>query len=434
MLILPIIIMMAQAVPESYYNHIFGTGQSLCVGATSTPTSIAYGRNIGLVNNLNASTGTGAFTPLVANTLERPGITIAANMAYFSGGPVNGWRIEHTSGCQGATDYNGLKKGNTPYTNAITAVSTSITNAGANSYKVLAIYNVHGEYDFANRETAATYQGYVEEWLNDFNGDIKPLTGQTEDLKFFQTQMHSWGQYARTTPTTTSSGYDITPSVPIGQLDASRGSLAERIILACPKYQFPYSDDLHLTTFGYQRLGIIMGWVMDQVLRLGQRFRPVSMRAVTMPTTSTIRARFWVPYNTGIEFDTTAVSEPSGTYRGFTFVDTGGSGTTITGASISGDTITFTLSGVPTGTNPRLAYAYITSGTGSGPTTGPRGNLRSSQGVTGIYYNGSAWTTQTEYHWGVTEMQQVGWTDPTDIPGTKTSTLRGRFTAGAVLQ
>lgn len=394
------------------YIGIVHLGQSLCLGQLGTPTlsTTQPFTNQTLANNINGTVGTGALTALIEGTQESPASSAANNATWLS--PAQSWRFISTKHCFGGTAYSGLKKGGTgtAYVRSMDAVNTSKANATAQgkTYKTLVLINTHGEADYVNGANAATYQGYLQQWYDDYNGDIKAATGQSENVVMLVSQMASWPNYAPayTTPTTGCSGYDCTPSTTIGQLYASR-SYHGKIFLAGPKYQFTYSDGTHLTNSGYRQLGGLLGYVLNQVVRLGVDWHPVSPRSITMAGT-TITAKFFVPSGT-LVFDTTAVSEPSGTYRGFKFVQTGGSTINITNASISGDTITFTLSGTPDGTNPRLAYAYSApTGSNGGPTTGPRGNLRDSVGFQTL-------SDGTQYHWGVTFIEGIPFSDPNHL-------------------
>jgi hypothetical protein len=119
--------------------------------------------------------------------------------------------------------------------------------------------------------------------------------------------------------------------------------------------------------------------VYRRVILEGQAWEPVRPKTVTRAG-AVVTVTMHVPAPP-LVLDTTLVTEPG--KFGFEWADDGPTTPTIASVALSGDdTVVVTLSAAPTAAHPRLRYAYTgTGGALAGPTTGPRGNLRDSDGT-----------------------------------------------------
>jgi hypothetical protein len=151
-----------------------------------------------------------------------------------------------------------------------------------------------------------------------------------------------------------------------------------KTILVGPKYFLPYAlpGGLHLNNRGYRWLGEYYGKVYRKVVVEAAPWTPLKPRTIVL-VGAIITASFDVPVPP-LVLDTNLVSDP-GNY-GFEYVDESDSPPSIAHVEIIDDTtVRITLSSVPSGSNPRLRYAYTAiPGNPGGPTTGPRGNLHDS--------------------------------------------------------
>jgi len=194
----------------------------------------------------------------------------------------------------------------------------------------------------------------------------------------FVSQLSTWwlgtSDTTRTTPTTSGGAQ----GVPFGQLQAAREN-AGKIYLVGPKYALEAFGGLpHLLESSYQKINEQMGHAMAVVLQ-GGYWTGVQPRTISI-SGATITARYWVQ-SEPLVIDTSLVSN-RGVGKGFEYWDDSGAPPAITGVAVSGDTVTITLAGVPTGNNKRLRYAYTEEGL---PTAGlgARGNLRDSDPAVG---------------------------------------------------
>jgi hypothetical protein len=270
--------------------------------------------------------------------------------------------------------YSGLKKGTLAFATGIAQVTAGMRVAKAlgKSYVVRAVTTVHGESDHTNGNGA--YERDLAQWQADYEKDVRAITGQSEPIPMFQTQMSSWTHYGQPTS-----------SIPQAQLAAHLAS-AGKIVLVGPKYHLEYAaDGVHLTNEGYRHMGEDYAKVYRHVILEGRSWEPVRPLSVTRagqasgaPTGGkTITVKFHVPVPP-LVLDETTVKNP-GDY-GFELDPA--AGVAIAKVAIaSPDEVAITLtSEPPPGSAPlRLRYAFTGhAGAAAGPTTGPRGNLRDS--------------------------------------------------------
>lgn len=223
-----------------------------------------------------------------------------------------------------------------------------------------AVTTVHGESDHVEKNLR--YERDLVTWQADYERDVRAITGQTDPVPLFETQMSSWNHYGAAESV-----------IPLAQL-AAHVAAPGKVILVGPKYHLPYaSDGVHLSSEGYRHMGEDYAKAYHRVVVEGRTWEPLRPKTITH-TGAVVTVTFHVP-TPPLVFDTTRVSDP-GDY-GFRIVDD--RKTRITQVVLSGpDTVTITLSGEPSGAA-RLQYASIgVPNTPAGPRTGPRGNLRDS--------------------------------------------------------
>ncbi|QQS22703.1 fibronectin type III domain-containing protein [bacterium] len=357
-----------------YLNHILSTGQSLSTGTNGAPALSTTQPYSNLM--LNGA----SLVNLVESGVETMSSALANTLTSLS--PGGNYQSVVTRHGVGGTAYSGLKKGTGPYSTGMTQV-TNVKNAATalgRVARVVGVTTIHGESDHLAGNSAA-YESYLVQWQNDYETDVKAITGQSGDIPLFTDQMSSH------------TGYNAaTSGIPIAQLSASENN-PDEIILVGPKYFLNYSDSAHLTAASYRWLGEYYGKVMKKVLIDHQDWRPLSPDSIVR-TGNVILANFHVPGGE-LAFDTTIVSAKAN--YGFEYYDSTSSATISSVEILDGDTVKITLSGTPTGSNQRLRYAYTgTPGSQPGASVAgsARGNLRDTDSTPSLHGN-------TLYNWAV---------------------------------
>jgi len=339
---------------QSYgLNHILGTGQSLALGTYGSPVlseTQPYNNKMFSVP-CNPLTLT-SLNDLIEDTQE----SMSSGLSNFvtSLAPTHDALVSVSA--LGGTDYNGLKKGTTAYDDAIDQVTAGLARAGELevTYGVTAITVVHGEADGQLDPPTPNYDDMVTEWQADYQADIQAITGQTETIPLFHTQMSA-----------------LTDSdIPLAQLRAHI-SAPGRVILVGPKYHFPNVDGSHLTNHGYRQLGEYHAKVYHKVIVLGEVWQPLRPRNVSIAG-AVITIQFYVP-EPPLVLDTDLV-DPATNYG---FIWDGG-GEAITSVDIvSDDTVTITLDGTPAAPG-QIKYAQQPAATNAG-------NLRDSDATESLH-------------------------------------------------
>ena len=375
----------SQVTEIDYINQILSTGQSLSVGVASTPalTTTQPYSNLMLSGGNGGIGSGGSFIPLVEASVE----TISSSMANTITANDTGNDFDVAVSLHGVSGYtySQLKKGTSPYNTGMTQVTNAKSAAitlGRTS-RVIGVTTIHGETDNYNGVSGATYQGYLEEWQNDYDTDVKAITGQSNEVIMFLDQMSSFmSSYAN----------DATSEIPIYQLYAAEENPNE-IVLVAPKYFFNYSDRHHLTGASSRWLGEYYGKVIKKVVIDHETWRPLSPDSA-IRSGNIIDVNFHVPAGI-LAFDTTLVS--ARTNYGFEYYDSTASATISSVEILDDDTVRITLSGIPTGSNQRIRYAYTGipgTSTGAQNAGSAAGNLRDTDPYTSLYGN-------TLYNWAV---------------------------------
>lgn len=351
-------------------HHLLIGGQSLSTGSGSPVVSIEQP-----YMNVSFNTGVRAgavdltsFIPLIETWNGAEGETIASGAANLVaeqelalGRPH---RILASAHGVGGQPYVALKKGTGPYAVGMAQVTAGAALAAmlGEAYSVRAVAIVHGESDHLAGNLA--YADDLLAWQNDYETDIRALTGQTAPVPMFYCQMSSWTMLA-----------GPTSRIPHEQLAAS-DARPDRMFVVGPKYFLPYVDGVHLSGDGERWLGEYYAKVYRRVLVDGERWTPLRPRSVTRDA-NVLTVAFDVPAPP-LVLDTTLVADP-GSF-GFEFTDSSGAPPAIAEvALVDATTVRVTLAAPPVGGNRRLRYAHTgVPGQPAGPLTGPRGNLRDS--------------------------------------------------------
>ena len=206
-------------------------------------------------------------------------ITRMARTELFVGAPPPGDTHDLLVSCHGVggTAYWGLRRGTTAYANGLAQATAGrdIARTLGVTYVVRAVTPVHGESDYVAGNLR--YDEDLLEWQADYERDVRAITGQTEPIPMFQTQVSSWTRYGQ-----------ATSPIPALQLAASRRR-PEQLVLVGPKYNLSYvSDGVHLDNRGYRWMGQYYAKAYRRVVLEGRPWRPVQPARVSPAARNTI--------------------------------------------------------------------------------------------------------------------------------------------------
>lgn len=313
------------------------TGQSLATGVGGTPAVTTQARFPG---NVYALSG-GQFIDNVAGSTETPDVALVDAM-FHAVGPTARF-VRATSGA-GGTNYLGLKKGTTVFTNLVNAVAS----ANAVEDVEVTFHVIHGHSDMADGTDRGTYLQYLQEWRDDFLAEVVSITGQAGMLTVID-QATTW------------IGYGNGPAVPLAQLDAHRS--IDGVVLACPTYAIGDPGSIHKTGIGYHHLGEYHA--RAAATPSWEPVHPISARLAGR----IVSVEFSVPVPP-LVLDTDAIAAQVDS--GFIFVDDDMSAwVESVHLRPDGVTVDLALNRVPTGDNPQIGY-------GTAPEV-EYGNLRDSE-------------------------------------------------------
>ncbi len=388
--------------PAWDWAGVIGTGQSLSVGVMGNPETPAA--RTPMFNNLKLSLGTLTAPPipdptsselsmvplvepiraLSTGTLEWPvnifGETPHTAMAdaitalYQAAGGAD-YVTAHTVVGESGKAMQYLQKGavddgteGRAYAASMFEVQAihNLATAAGKSYGVGAVVITHGEADSGN----TSYETELAQMQQDYTSDVQAVTGQTEPVLLLVSQQNS---VPNTLPAALGMGSISTLAE--WQVGLDHPGL---VICAGPKYQYPYfSDGVHLTTDGYDRLGEKYGEVYFHAVVLGDGWQPLQPVSATA-SGNVISVRFNVPVGP-LAWDDGIVA-PQGVNpawvngRGFEVQLTSAPETivsvAITGAAM--DTVEITCADTIEGGYASVAYAY-SAGSGITQTLQPNG-------------------------------------------------------------
>lgn len=347
-------------------NHILSTGQSNSVGqGTVAETTTQPYDNLMFLLGPDAHTWfepiSGALVPLV----EGPEETMSSALANLLTEMAQDEGLTHRSLVSihgvGSAAYTALKKGTVYYERGMEQVAGGIAHATSMglTYVVRCVTNIHGETDSINGNTG--YAANLVEWQSDYETDVQALTGQTEPVPMFITQVAM---------------VLIGSPIPQACLDAHVDAPG-KVVLVGPRYHLNHPDNLHLDAASQKHIGEDHAKAYRKVVLEGGTWEPVRPRAISR-IGNVVTVSFYVP-EPPLVFDTTLVA--SKTNRGF---DWSGGGVSISSVELVGThTVRITLSGTPA-SGGTLSYALT-----SYPLAG---NLRDSDATESRYgFNLANW-------------------------------------------
>jgi hypothetical protein len=237
---------------------------------------------------------------------------------------------------------------------------------------------IHGEADSLAGTSQATYERDLPDWQRDFNIDMSSMTGQSSQVLEFTDQMNSYTSTTMSPPRSTS-------VIPLAQLQTALDYPAS-VFLVGPKYFLTYTTDgVHLTASSEQLLGEYYGKADKQTVIDGVPWKPL------YPTAFVISGRFInVTFNVPVPplvLDRILVFDPGN--AGFAYTEDSDHPPSIIAVALNAaNQVRITLSHAPSAAPGKRFLSYAWKGTlnnPAGPMTGPRGNLRDSDSVTGRY-------------------------------------------------
>ena len=193
-----------------------------------------------------------------------------------------------TGGLSGG-NINSMNKGTTRYQNIINAITSAkiLADEQNKTFAWRVINYVQGE---SNRfDTKQGYYDAVELLFNDFNTDIKAITGQKEDIIFILHQTSPW------------LGRDLGDTEPHPDINVQEAQLQlandkPNVYLDGGSYQFLYADSFHPRDVA--TIGLKQGVVLKRILNDGEdwkTFQPVSHEISTDGTNYFVHLKFDVP-------------------------------------------------------------------------------------------------------------------------------------------
>ncbi len=295
---------------------------------------------------------------------------------------------------KGFCQYNADRGHLSPFAQGMSEVASAkaLAAAAGKTHVVRAVVAIHGESDhYAYVDGTSEfplpgtdgvpnkikdYSDGLVEWQQDYEAQIKAITGQAQSVPLFISAISGW------TSTRTSALAQL-------QLDAHI-RVPGKVVYVTPAYPLSVLDDcLHFDSTGQRRLGEYFAKAYARVVLGGQKWEPLRPKTISRAG-SVVTVTYFVPAPP-LTLDTVHVTNPGN--FGFDFVDNGTlvaiSNVAVTGA----DTVTITLGAAPSGVNMRLRYAQnqdISPATRCiGPGTvyggGARGNLRDSDATPSRY-------------------------------------------------
>lgn len=235
------------------------------------------------------------------------------------------------------------------------------------------------------------YTDGLLDWQWDYDTKVRAITGQAQPIPMFVSQFGSM-----TTPTSI---------IPQRQLDAHTKS-SGKVNLVTPNYPFThFTDCLHYTAHSQRRLGAYFAKAYERVVVEGKKWEPTRPLSITRAG-AVLTVKYVVPVPPlvidTVRVDASSANFPVAPLYGFIFRDSTMSASITNVAVTAPDTVTITLSAVPTGTDPILRYAFESQSTNRcpGPTNGARGNIRDSDPAL-AYHTDAAGMPYELFNWSV---------------------------------
>jgi len=255
--------------------------------------------------------------------------------------------VGFSGNCLAAIDKEGGKRAYPASINE-TRVWKSLADKSNKTYGVGAVILTHGECDKSN---PAYGTGLYQFW-QDYNTDLKGITGQTRDVVLLASQQSSRAD-----------GPDSS-AVQVWQAGVAH---PQQIICTGPKYAYQYAPgNVHLLGPGYERLGEKYAEVFDLVFNQQVAWAPLQPKQVTR-TGAIITVDFKVP-NPPLVWDS-HLAPPHQTQntewangKGFEVNDSAGKALGIKSTTIQGNSVIVTLQGDPGAGKVHVGYALTQDG------------------------------------------------------------------------
>lgn len=350
---------------------------SIPAGVTTLRIKLNYGQSHGFGTNAGAPVFTdmsrpdqvlmfnGGMSPAADSTLPMSSADVQNSVAAYNDNTTREVPILSTAYIQaaattdaflcfncgsGGTPIEQLFRGSNQYDNMIQCVSQAIAVASTNGVNVL-LDPVNFYHGGANSgDTTEAYKAKVEQMRNEIDEDFKAMLPGISDVQFIMIQ-------------------NIAGNTGFAQMELA---IEQPTKFKCqgPYYAQTFTDSFHLNAPGYVQMGSL-----SAVAILDADWLPLyPVSALRVGTTVTLT--FHNPTGTALVLDDTTITNYADGNYGFRFLDTN-SETSITGVSVSGNDVILTLNQEPTGTNPRIGIADVSSG-GQGAVNGKRCCLRDS--------------------------------------------------------
>ncbi len=268
-----------------------------------------------------------------------------------------------------------------PFDQAMKEVTNAkaIATALGKSYVVRAVATIHGESDHYSYTAGSqefpmpgtdgtpgkiqTYADGLIEWQEDYETEVRKITGQTIPIPLFVSQISGWND----APTSKVAQYELEAHV----------RAPGKVILIGASYDLALSqaDCKHFTSDGERRLGEYFAKVYTRVIVEGKAWEPVRPKTITR-SGAVVTVVFHVPV-APLVIDTQRV--PAIESFGFTYAADAGASPAIANVELTGpDSARITLAAAPSGPG-HLRYAQNqTPNSCIGAPNGARGNLRDS--------------------------------------------------------
>jgi len=264
---------------------------------------------------------------------------------------------------EGAKTILELSKGTAYYSRLLShvAAAKALADAAGKSYAVQAVTWMQGESDFLNT-TREQYATRLNTLVTDLNADIKAITGQAKDVHLFTYQVVP----------RVASGANVTKIAYAHRDVASSNPLVH---LAMPMYFFEYADGLHLLGPDSRWAGAYFGLAYKRIVIDGEDWKPLDVTGSQIAGNS-VYLTFHVPSG-HLALDTTTVVEAPG--MGFGVLDALGNAVSISSVKVVAPNKLKITCASPVSAGYKIDYG-INGGSAASPTSGPRGNLRDTQG------------------------------------------------------
>lgn len=226
------------------------------------------------------------------------------------------------------------------------------------------------ENDQSAQTNPATYKATLEQMSADIDAEVYAETGvqATTPAIIYQPASHA-------------SNGTFNPEIALALLELALET--NEFHLSSPTYHLPYADTVHLNAYGTYRLGLHAGLAMKRVIVDGINWKPLHViahqRVGVWLELELAGGAFDCPETVdgqiGLVFDHSTVSAAYG--KGFTLRNSAGVLNDFREAKAIGNKIILRYDNSVTSGS---VLTYAIEGSGVGPTSGPRGNMRDNQG------------------------------------------------------